>query len=353
MRALRLLGLLLLTLTGCTAPPPPAAPPPPVVPASSPPARSATIRPVTIAFAGDVHFTERTLPLLDDPESAFGPIATVLAAADLTVVNLESAVTTRGVPEPKTFHFRAPASAYTALKAAGVDIASVANNHALDYGRVGLADTLALADRARFPVVGAGRDAATAFTPKITTVGGTRIALLGVSQVAELWRSWRATAAQPGIAMARDTAWATEAVRAARKVADVVVVYVHWASPEGQVCPTTEMRDLATALSRAGADAVVGTHGHILLGGGWLGRTYVHYGLGNFLWWRDDAASNDTGVLQLTLTAGRITGADLIPAVINRRTGQPVVARGTAAARITADEPRLRACAKLAAAPPP
>jgi hypothetical protein len=97
---------------------------------------------ITLAVAGDVHFTERTLRLLRDPDTAFGPIATILRRADVAMVNLESAVTTRGTPEPKRFHFRAPPTAYQAVKAAGIDVVSLANNHALDYGRVGLLDTL-------------------------------------------------------------------------------------------------------------------------------------------------------------------------------------------------------------------
>ncbi|MEJ7705409.1 MAG: CapA family protein [Geodermatophilaceae bacterium] len=60
---------------------------------------------VTVAFAGDVHFTGRTEPLLADPSTAFGPIADALSAADITMVNLETAITERGVEEPKEFHF--------------------------------------------------------------------------------------------------------------------------------------------------------------------------------------------------------------------------------------------------------
>src|SRR4051794_38400376 len=55
---------------------------------------------VVLAIAGDVHFAERTTKLLDDPASAFGPVTAVFTAADLAVVNLETAVTTRGTAEP-------------------------------------------------------------------------------------------------------------------------------------------------------------------------------------------------------------------------------------------------------------
>ena len=90
----------------------------------------------TIAFAGDVHFAGRTAQrLAADPATAFGASAPVLARADLTMVNLETAIAVGGQPEKKSFTFQAPPSAFTALADAGVDVATMANNHAADYGR--------------------------------------------------------------------------------------------------------------------------------------------------------------------------------------------------------------------------
>lgn len=309
---------------------------------------------ITLAFAGDVHFVEtdggvpnRTWRLLERPGSAFGPVSIWLSAADLAMVNLETAVTDRGTPEPKTFHFRAPPAAYDAVSAAGVDVVSLANNHALDYGREGLADTLAHARAAGVPVVGAGPDAAAAYAPWTAEVAGVRIAFLGLSQVHELWESWRAGDDRPGIAYAMDTGRALAAVRAAGADADVVVVYMHWGS-EGYDCPTGEMTGFAEELAAAGADLVVGTHAHLLLGGGWLDTTYVQYGLGNFLWWRDDAFSNDTGVLWVRLRGPELASATLRPAVISRRTGQPIPANRADADRISGAYTALRGCTGLA-----
>ncbi|HEU5473229.1 MAG TPA: CapA family protein [Actinophytocola sp.] len=305
---------------------------------------------VVLTIAGDVHFAERTTKLLDDPASAFGPVAELFTGSDIAVVNLETAVTTRGTAEPKKYLFRAPPSAYDAVKAAGIDLVSLGNNHVLDYGRVGLADSLAAARSAGVPTVGAGQDADAAWAPWITEANGVRIAFLGISQVHELEASWAATDERAGVAHARDRDRAVRAVRAAREQADLVAVIMHWGK-EGSDCPTAEMRSFAAALAGAGADLIAGTHAHLLLGDGWLDRTYVAYGLGNFLWWWNDAYSNDTGVLRVTVRDKKIAGAELVPAYISRETGQPMPVTGAEAERITAKFTGLRECTGLAESP--
>jgi poly-gamma-glutamate synthesis protein (capsule biosynthesis protein) len=314
------------------------------------PTRPAPAAEITLAFAGDVHFEGRVSDrLVADPASALGPIAAVLSRADLAMVNLETAITERGVPEPKQFFFRAPATAFTALRAAGVDVTTMANNHGADFGVTGLTDTLAAIAATRFPTVGIGADAARAYAPHYAQVRGHRVALLGASQVRDrTLAAWTAGEASPGIASAYSDRLVT-AVREARARAEVVVVYVHW-GVEGQSCPSSEQRTLAERLAAAGADAVVGTHAHLLLGGGWLGRTYVGYGLGNFLWWRDSAYSNDTGVLQLTFRGRQVVAASLVPARIDER-GVPLPATGETAARIAGKWASLRDCTGLSADP--
>ena len=301
-----------------------------------------------LAFAGDVNFAGRTARLLSDPATAFGPIAAVLRSADFTAVNLETAVTSRGMPQPKTYHFRASPTAFTALRAAGVDLVTMANNHVLDYGQVGLADTLEAARTARFPYVGIGTNAAAAWAPYVTTINGVRIAVIGVSQVAELASSWVATGHRPGEANAIDLNRTLAAVRAARRLASVVIVFMHWGT-EGEACPNPAQLSLARELAGAGASIIVGAHAHMLQGSGWLGRTFVAYGLGNFLWW-ERSYSTATGILELTLHPHAPLTTRFIPAVVSR-TGQPIVDRGAAAQRAAAYYASLRACAELTAQP--
>ena len=303
---------------------------------------------VTLAFAGDVNFSGRNARLLRDPGTAFGPIATVLKAADFTALNLETSVTSRGTPQPKTYHFRTTPLAFTALRDAGVDLVTMANNHVLDYGRTGLADTLAAARAARFPYIGIGTDAAAAWAPYVTTVRGTKIAFIGVSQVAELAPSWVATAARSGEANAINLRETLAAVRAARRLAPVVIVFMHWGT-EGQTCPDANQLFLAPKLAAAGASIIIGAHAHVLQPSGWLGHTFVAYGMGNFLWW-EHSYSTSTGVLELTLHPHAPLTARFLPAVVSG-TGRPLPLHGAQARQAAAHYAALRACSNLTARP--
>jgi poly-gamma-glutamate synthesis protein (capsule biosynthesis protein) len=303
---------------------------------------------VTLAFAGDVNFAGRTARLLSDPAAAFGPITSVLKSADFAALNLETAVTSRGAKQQKNYHFRTTPLAFTALRDAGIDLVTMANNHVLDYGPVGLADTLAAAKAARLPYVGIGTSAAAAWAPYVTAIKGMTIAIIGVSQVAELASSWAAPGTRPGEANAIDLSRTLAAVRAAKRHAKIVIVFMHWGT-EGEACPDPAQLSLAHELAAAGASIIVGAHAHMLQGSGWLGHTFVAYGLGNFLWW-EHSYSTATGVLELTLHPRAPLAARFIPATVSA-TGQPIADRGVMARQAAAQYASLRACAELTRQP--
>jgi hypothetical protein len=313
--------------------------------------REPTGEPVTLAFGGDVHFEGAVgSRLAANPATALGPVAGVLRRADLAVVNLETAITERGTPAAKEFTFRAPPSALTALKAAGVDVATMANNHGQDFGVVGLRDSLAAASRAKLPVIGIGRDADEAFRPYRVTVKGQRIAVLGATQVLDsnLAAAWTAGDGKPGMASAYEEERLLAAVRAARAEADTVVVDLHWGR-ELVNCPIDRQRALAPKLVAAGADVVVGSHAHILLGGGYLRGAYVHYGLGNFVFYSRGGLTAQSGVLLLTMRGRAVAGSRWVPAVISG--GIPIPLQGAAATRAVTSWQSLRRCTGLSARP--
>jgi poly-gamma-glutamate capsule biosynthesis protein CapA/YwtB (metallophosphatase superfamily) len=304
-------------------------------------------KPVVLAFGGDVHF-EGVLEsgLARNASTVLDPIEPVFRRADLAVVNLETAVTTAGSPAPKQFVFRAPATAFAALRGGGVDVASMANNHGLDYGVEGLRDSLAAARRYRFPVVGIGLDAKQAYRPFRRTIGGHRIAVIGATQVLDdhLVSAWTAGPGKPGLASAKDVPRLLQEVRVARRTSDTVVVYLHWGI-ELEQCPSARQRTLARQLVSAGADVVVGGHAHRLQGVGRMGGALVGYGLGNFVWYGTSELSTQTGVLLVTVDGRRVLGYRWVPARIVDGVPRPLT--GPERRRELASWRSLRGCTGL------
>jgi poly-gamma-glutamate synthesis protein (capsule biosynthesis protein) len=321
--------------------------------------------PVTLAFGGDVHFEGR-LAGLATPDGLL-PLQPVLGNADVAVVNLETAITDRGVEQPKIYHFRASPRALVALQRAGVDVVSMANNHAVDYGPDGLSDTLAAQAASPIPVIGIGPNAAKAFAPAVFDVRGTTVAVIASTQVNDYTvNTFPATDTAAGIAGNLDDTRLLASVRAARAAYDVVVVYLHWGS-DYTSCPDGAQTRTASRLADAGADIVVGGHAHRVQGAGWLGRTYVGYGLGNFVWLNTRGAIDAvSGVLTATVDPKQARalrgGASRTgtPSVVASATWTPLLigddglprppAAQTSAAQQAAWV-QARSCARLAANP--
>jgi poly-gamma-glutamate synthesis protein (capsule biosynthesis protein) len=320
-------------------------------------------QPVRFAFGGDVHFPhERDTVdagaispvvladrLTSDPTHLLDPIAPVLSGADLAVVNLETAITDRGTPVAgKEFHFRSPAESFVALKEAGVDVINMANNHALDYGPVGMEDTFAAIASAKVPVVGIGNDATEAYAPYRTEIKGQRIAIFGAVDWLEpgLVSQWTATDTQPGLAFSIDRTRLLASIRAVRPEVDTLVAFMHW-GVEDTHCASPEQSQLAQALLAAGADIVVGSHAHRVFGAGHVGSALVAYGLGNFIYWREDGESGRSGVLMVEATGRQVDAYSWVPARITN--GVPVPSTGSAAAVDLADWESRRTCSGLSA----
>lgn len=318
---------------------------------------------VTFAFAGDTHFVDHwdteggasyagvptlTAQLRADPAHVLSPVAPVFARADLVMVNLETAITDRGEPAAgKAFHFRSPAMSFAALKAAGVDVVGMANNHALDYGPVGMSDTFDAIAASGMPVLGLGRDATEAFRPHITSVNGQRIAIFAATDWLEpaLVSQWAATDTRPGLAFCIDPSRLVSAVSSVRPQVDTVVVFLHWGT-ETTHCASPEQHTLARSLIAAGADIIVGSHAHRVFGAGHVGDALVAYGLGNFVYFREDGESGSSGILLVTATGRHVDSYEWVPARIVH--GIPRPETGAAGASDEAVWAGRRACSGLA-----
>ena len=331
---------------GATSPPAPSGTPP----GGTTPAQPVK-EPIILAFGGDTHFEGMLRSRLNKPGTALGPVAKKLSAADLAMVNLETAVTTGGTKAPgKEFAFRAPPSAFKALKAAGVDVTSMANNHGMDFMEGGLRDSLTAIKRTRFPTVGIGKNADEAFRPYRVTVKGNKLAIVGATQVLDdnLIQAWTATDTKGGLASAKDVPRMVQAVKEARKGSDVVIVHLHWGA-ELEPCPLPRQKELAEKLIAAGADILVGGHAHIPLGGGYKDGAYVHYGMGNFVFYSANGKTAESGVLYLKVENGKVTKDKWDPARISG--GLPIPLKGAEAKSAVKRWNGLRKCTGLDARP--
>ena len=309
---------------------------------------------VTLAFGGDVHFEgPLAVRLADDPSTALdGNIAKLFSGADLRMANFESALLDGACtdPQPKQYVFHAPRTAVTAFKAAGITLVTEANDHGEDCGRPGLAESLAISKATHFPIIGIGADAAQAFAPYRATINGQRIAIIAATEVIDtnLVASWTATATQPGLASAYQEGELVAAVQAARRTSDTVVVFLHWGT-ETQQCPNPIQEPLAKALVRAGADIVVGTNAHVLLGAGYLGTAFVDYGLGNLAFYDTTPPETSSGALHITITGRHVDSYSWRPALIEN--GLPIPQYGPAAAAAVSRWRGLRGCTDLSLRP--
>ncbi|KGX92575.1 capsule biosynthesis protein [Pontibacillus halophilus JSM 076056 = DSM 19796] len=262
--------------------------------------------PVTLSFAGDVIAEQSTAFTIEsNPAQPFTYVAPYFERSHYSVVNLETPVTHRGTAFPKIYNFRASPKLLDGLQHSGVDLVSLANNHTLDYGEIGLKDTLDQLTQKNLAYMGAGVNESAAYKEHIVTLKGRRIAFLAFSHVLPSV-SWYAERNQPGIASGYQLDRAAERVRAVQEQNDYVIVYYHWGE-ERAVHFNERQQNIAHTLIDEGADAVIGAHPHVLQGFEYYKGKPIAYSLGNFLF-PDyvEGRTAETGILTLTLEGNEI-----------------------------------------------
>jgi poly-gamma-glutamate synthesis protein (capsule biosynthesis protein) len=217
---------------------------------------------------------------------------TELTSADYTMGNHEFAFSTRGEAQEKEYVFREDPGLVTALTDMGMDLVSLANNHALDYGQDALMDTMDTLQGAGIGYVGAGADDTEARALKTAEIKGKTIGFLAASRVIPS-ADWNAGQDKPGMFTCYDTSGLLASIQEAKKSCDLVVVYLHWGTERVEY-PEEYERQLGKDCIDAGADLVLGSHPHILQGFEFYQGKAICYSLGNFLF----AKTTDTMVLQ-------------------------------------------------------
>lgn len=291
---------------------------------------------LTVTFAGDCtlgtdinyenerSFNSRWQAEEGDATYFLRNVADLFGSDDLTVVNMEGALTEGGERADKKFAFRGKPEYAKILSSASVEAATLANNHSQDYGQTGYDDTIAALDAEGVQSFGYDRIA-------YMDVKGVKVALIGSYFPED---------------SAENTKEMTDNIAAARaEGAQLVIVYVHWGQ-EHEYDITEGQQTAGRAAIDAGADLVVGSHPHVVQGWEVYQGRYIVYSLGNFCFGGNtNPDDKDCLIFQQTFTVTGDTVAknddvDFIAASVStetdRNTYQPILAEGDEKARIEA-----------------
>lgn len=275
--------------------------------------RSGTVKSVRLVAAGDIMLAGNVGQAMEKKGRGypFAKIKSVLRKADIAFGNLECCIATCGAPLPdKQFTFRAHPRGALALKEAGFDVLSLANNHAWDYGRMALAETVRHIQDTGVKPVGAGANRAEAHAMTVLRRNGVRVGFL--AYLGMLPPLIKESETEPSLAMASVEVIKKE-VKAARNSVDVLVVSLH-AGKEMVTKITARQKEFAHAAIDAGADLVVGHHPHIVQKMEFYRGKPICYSLGNFVF---SVNGRGTGaLLDATLYADRRVEAKLRPLVL-------------------------------------
>jgi poly-gamma-glutamate capsule biosynthesis protein CapA/YwtB (metallophosphatase superfamily) len=294
------------------------------------PLRIRSVRPVpevtTITAVGDIMLGRRVGDRhRANPGAPLAPLGKRLAGAEITVGNFESTLSAAGSPTQGGDSFAASPRVRPALRAAGFDLLSLANNHVGDYGDRALRQTLDRFDSARIETVGAGRNLDAARRPVIIERDGVRVGFLAVDSIGETPSATGTRAGTNRLNMPPRTGplnrsqlmRLTSDIRALDRRVDTVVVLTHWGTQYTHR-PEPSQRTAARAFADAGADLVIGGHPHWVQGYEMAGSAVVVHSLGNFIFDMDFQTKTREGIfLEILLWGGAVKAVEPVPYVID------------------------------------
>ena len=273
-----------------------------------------------LLFAGDILFDDSYTVMVTMRQR--GSIRACFSAetlremeeADIFMLNNEFTYTNRGEPTPgKAFTFRAKPENAAMLHELGVDIVSLANNHAYDYGEISLLDTLATLEGIDMPYVGAGRNLAEASGIVYFQAGSQKIAFLSGTQIERMTPPDTKGASEntPGVFRCLTETEIFDKIAEAKENSDFVVVYIHWGTEKTDQLDWAQP-GMAKSLAQAGADLIIGDHAHVLQPLANVEGVPSIYSLGNY--WFNSSTLN-TCLVKVTLKDGEMQSFQFLPAL--------------------------------------
>lgn len=257
-----------------------------------------------LLVGGDILLSNHVLAAYDRAGGAHGILddgyREAIGQADLFLANEEFPFSERGAAAAdKQYTFRLPPERVHLFQELELDVVSLANNHALDFGREALTDSITTLDQAGIAHIGAGENLDQARAPVIREINGIRVGILGATRVIPV-SDWAATRLGSGMLATYDPTVLLESIRELRMQCDYVIVYVHWGI-ERDERPQEYQRGLGKQYLDAGADLVIGSHPHVLQGIEYYDGKPIVYSLGNFLF---GSSIPRTALLKVEIAAG-------------------------------------------------
>lgn len=278
---------------------------------------------VTLVFGGDVCFYDPYANMGayrergSDIEKCISPyLLEEMRTADVCMVNNEFSYSNRGTPlEGKMYTFRSKPENVSILQDMGVDIVSVANNHAYDYGPDAFVDTLQTLEDAGVFSVGGGRNLEEASRLVCIEKNGLKIGYVAATQIErnDVPDTKGASEETPGVLRCfsqKELDHFLDVIRRAKQECDFLVVYIHWGTENTDV-PDWAQPHQAQLISEAGADIIVGCHPHCLQGLTLKNGVPVVYSLGNY-WFNSKTV--DTALLKVKVNADGLESLQMIAA---------------------------------------
>ncbi len=279
----------------------------------------------TLLFAGDTAEVDAALPTLAAKgfQYPFVPTVDLIRDADLAVANLEAPLSDGGeqIGVYTKYFYHAPSASARALDWAGFDLMTLANNHALDYGRSAMVDTLRNLRAAGIEAIGIGSSDGEARRGAIVTIGELKVGILAYCEDQMLFRVWMdlfARRGHGGVAALSRANLADDIARLRPQV-DVVVVALH--AGDNYAPPRAATIHWAERAVDAGADLVVVHHPHVAHPVARYHGKPILLSLGNFAFGTPGHSELDYGWLALVHATGRrLDRVELVPlAVQNSR----------------------------------
>lgn len=288
-----------------------------------------TARPALIVAAGgDVHGDRNVGKYIDKHggEAVLAKVKPYLESADLAFINLEGPISDKGSPVPgKEYTFRSRTALAPGLASAGIDVVSLANNHARDYGAAALLDTFERLEAVGIKWAGAGADASEARSPSLVATPAGTVAVLAFTGI--IPSGFPAGADRAGVATTSDQSRVVAAVRAAAEQADYLIVSFHW-GVEYEGVANGGQRALAHKVIDAGADLVLGHHPHVIQGLEIYKDRLIAYSLGDFVFDHYKRITGEAFVLQVTLDSDGPPTGTIIPVYLSDPWGIPAPVHG-------------------------